>query len=510
MLDQITTFLLEKGFVYKLQKDFVTYITSFSGTIKTEKYGIVPIILHFDTRIDDFPRAQLGIEIHNIFEPFHNPHIEKDFFICYKDNSVVFDKSKIEKCMDSVFSQIRHVLDDYEKDDMTEILREWKSYWYPEDTYYTTCVTIPDALRSSGKFLFEVKDVDFPEIKVIKISEIPSIKDCTWPIENILDLLNWIKNDYLKKEIESYIKKNIKYKIKTSTIAIYSEKEKMMFAISFIFTNSLFYVKKHHLNNNTVDLIYKGNSSVKRFWIDIINNQVLQQSNVNPNLRSLENKHISLIGAGTIGSNLAQILIRLGSGSLDDKPFEIIDNDTYEPENFTRHVLPFESFGENKANELAKFLKFSNPLLNICSSEKSIYDYDLQCSDFIIDATGEDCVTNYLNSLLFEKKNNAVLIISWVHVDGKYVSSLIIPDNTCVDYTTVYESEFGKKTNEKVFLPQRNSCSSIYVPFPIMLSQYAALLTTKCILDYMDNKTKKTTLYTQDTQSGEIQTKVFE
>ena len=128
MLDQITTFLLEKGFVYKLQKDFVTYITSFSGTIKTEKYGIVPIILHFDTRIDDFPRAQLGVEIHNIFEPFHNPHIEKDFFICYKDNSVVFDKSKIEKCMDFVFSQIRYVLDDYEKDDMTEILREWKSY----------------------------------------------------------------------------------------------------------------------------------------------------------------------------------------------------------------------------------------------------------------------------------------------------------------------------------------------------------------------------------------------
>lgn len=510
MLDQITTFLLEKGFVYKLQKDFVTYITSFSGTIKTEKYGIVPIILHFDTRIDDFPRAQLGIEIHNIFEPFHNPHIEKDFFICYKDNSVVFDKSKIEKCMDSVFSQIRHVLDDYEKDDMTEILREWKSYWYPEDTYYTTCVTIPDALRSSGKFLFEVKDVDFPEIKVIKIPEIPSIQNCDWPIETVSSLFAWLQNDIQKKEMELYIKRNLKYKRKTSTIAIYSEKEKMMFAISFIFTNSLFYVKKHHLNNNTVDLIYKGNSSVKRFWIDIINNQVLQQSNVNPNLRSLENKHISLIGAGTIGSNLAQILIRLGSGSLDDKPFEIIDNDTYEPENFTRHVLPFESFGENKANELAKFLKFSNPLLNICSSEKSIYDYDLQCSDFIIDATGEDCVTNYLNSLLFEKKNNAVLIISWVHVDGKYVSSLIIPDNTCVDYTTVYESEFGKKTNEKVFLPQRNSCSSIYVPFPIMLSQYAALLTTKCILDYMDNKTKKTTLYTQDTQSGEIQTKVFE
>lgn len=510
MLDQITTFLLEKGFVYKLQKDFVTYITSFSGTIKTEKYGIVPIILHFDTRIDDFPRAQLGIEIHNIFEPFHNPHIEKDFFICYKDNSVVFDKSKIEKCMDFVFSQIRHVLDDYEKDDMTEILREWKSYWYPEDTYYTTCVTIPDALRFSGKFLFEVKDVDFPEIKVIKIPEIPSIQNCDWPIETVSSLFAWLQNDIQKKEMELYIKRNLKYKRKTSTIAIYSEKEKMMFAISFIFTNSLFYVKKHHLNNNTVDLIYKGNSSVKRFWIDIINNQVLQQSNVNPNLRSLENKHISLIGAGTIGSNLAQILIRLGSGSLDDKPFEIIDNDTYEPENFTRHVLPFESFGENKANELAKFLKFSNPLLNICSSEKSIYDYDLQCSDFIIDATGEDCVTNYLNSLLFEKKNNAVLIISWVHVDGKYVSSLIIPDNTCVDYTTVYESEFGKKTNEKVFLPQRNSCSSIYVPFPIMLSQYAALLTTKCILDYMDNKTKKTTLYTQDTQSGEIQTKVFE
>lgn len=510
MLDQITTFLLEKGFVYKLQKDFVTYITSFSGTIKTEKYGIVPIILHFDTRIDDFPRAQLGIEIHNIFEPFHNPHIEKDFFICYKDNSVVFDKSKIEKCMDFVFSQIRHILDDYEKDDMTEILREWKSYWYPEDTYYTTCVTIPDALRFSGKFLFEVKDVDFPEIKVIKIPEIPSIQNCDWPIETVSSLFAWLQNDIQKKEMELYIKRNLKYKRKTSTIAIYSEKEKMMFAISFTFTNSAFNIKTHHLNNTSVDLIFNSKVTAKRYWVDIINNQILQQSNVNPNYLSLEDKKISLIGAGTIGSNLAQILIRLGAGSLQNKPFVIVDNDTYEPENFTRHVLPFESFGKSKSKELVNYLRWLNPLLEITYEAKSVYNCDLNNTDFIIDTTGEECVTNYLNSVHFNKKNNSVLIISWVHVDGLYVSSLIIPRKNCADYTTVYKNQFTNTSTVITSLPSRNSCSSIYVPFPIMLSQYAALLTTKCILDYMDNKTKKTTLYTQDTQSGEIQTKVFE
>lgn len=509
-MEKIAAFLLEKGFVYSSQKDFASYISYFSGVVETTKYGHIPIVLYFDTRIDDFPMAQLGKKIQSNFEPFHNPHIEKNYFICYKDNSVVFDKNRIEDSMNFVFSQIKHVLDDYDKDDMSEILKEWKSYWCGGCTYYTTIENIPDALSFSNRFLYETQNCNFQDIKVIKISEIPSIKDCAWPIENILDLLNWIKNDYLKKEIESYIKNNIKYKMKTSTIAIYSKKEKMMFAISFIFNNSLFNIKKHHLNNASVDSVYEGNVFVKRFWIDIVNNKILQQSNVNPNLMSLEDKQISLIGAGTIGSNLAQILIRLGAGSINEKPLIIVDNDTYEPENFTRHILPFESFGKNKAKELAKFLKFSNPLLNICPLEKSIYNYDLQASEFIIDATGEDCVTNYLNSLLFERKTNAILIISWVHVDGKYVSSLIIPENNCVDYTAVCEREFGKKTSEKMLLPQRNSCSSIYVPFPIMLSQYAALLTTKCILDYMDNKTKKTTLYTQNTQTGEIQIKVFE
>lgn len=509
-IEEITTYLSEKGFVYTMQKDSASYIISFSGTIETKKYDFVPIILHFDTRIDDFPIAQLRSEIQASFEPFHNPHIEKEFFICYKDNSVVFDKNQIEESMDFVFSQIKHVLDDYEKDDMTEILKEWKSYWYPADTYYTTCVKIPDALESRNKFLVETKNIDFPEIKVIKIPEVPSIKNCNWPIETVSSLFAWLQNDIQEKEIELYIKRNLKYKRKTSTIAIYSEKEEMMFAISFTFTSSAFNIKKHHLNNTSIDLVYKSKVAVKRYWIDIINNQILQQSNVNPNFLSLEDKKISLIGAGTIGSNLAQILIRLGAGSLQNKPFVIVDYDTFEPENFTRHVLPFESFGKSKAIELANYLRWLNPLLEITYEAKSVYNYDLDNTDFIIDTTGEDCVTNYLNTVHFDKKNNSVLIISWVHVDGLYVSSLIIPGKNCADYTTVYKNQFSNTSTDRISLPSRNSCSSIYVPFPIMLSQYAALLTTKCIRDYMNNKINKTTLYTQNTQTGEIQIKYFE
>lgn len=509
-LEKLTTFLLEKGFVYTFCKNLPNYISSFSGSIKTEKYDLVPIILYFDTRIDDFPRAQLGIEIQNTFEPFHNPHIEKNFFICYKDNSVVFDKNQIDESMDFVFSQIKHVLDDYEKDDMTEILKEWKSYWYGESTYYTTCETIPTTLQFRNKFLYEPRNIDFPEIKVFTFPEIPSIKDCPWPIENISALFDWIKNDFQKKEIELYIKRNIKYKTKISTIAFYSEKEKMMFAISFIFSDSLFNIKKHHLNNSSVDFIYKSKATVKRFWIDIINNKTLQQSNVNPNYLSLEDKKITLIGAGTIGSNLAQILIRLGAGSLQNKPLVIVDNDSYEPENFTRHVLPFESFGKSKAIELVNYLRWLNPLLEINGEVKSVYNYDLDNTDFIIDATGEDCITKYLNSVHFDQKNNSVLIISWVHVDGLYVSSLIIPGKNCADYTTVYKNQLTNTLSDRTTLPRRNSCSSIYVPFPIMLSQYAALLTTNCILDYMNNKINKTTLYTQNTQTGEIQIKSFE
>ena len=90
------------------------------------------------------------------------------------------------------------------------------------------------------------------------------------------------------------------------------------------------------------------------------------------------------------------------------------------------------------------------------------------------------------------------------------MSSLIIPGKNCADYTTVYKNQFTNTSTVITSLPSRNSCSSIYVPFPIMLSQSAALLTTKCIRDYMNNTIDKTTLYTQDTQTGEIQIKFFE
>ena len=52
--------------------------------------------------------------------------------------------------------------------------------------------------------------------------------------------------------------------------------------------------------------------------------------------------------------------------------------------------------------------------------------------------------------------------------------------------------------------PKRNSCSSVFVPFPIIVSQQAALLTCRVLLDFLNNKIDNTMFYTQDIESGLI------
>lgn len=84
-------------------------------------------------------------------------------------------------------------------------------------------------------------------------------------------------------------------------------------------------------------------------------------------------KKIALIGAGTLGSNLANILIRNGSGLPNtEATLVIIDNDIFEPENFSRHHLGLNYVGLPKAAALAHDLKIRNPYANIQEKINSV------------------------------------------------------------------------------------------------------------------------------------------
>ena len=113
----------------------------------------------------------------------------------------------------------------------------------------------------------------------------------------------------------------------------------------------------------------------------------------------IEMKKILLIGAGTLGSAVAEIIAR--SGLVD---ITVVDNDKLEPHNLARHLLGGESIGSSKSESLAEYL---NALFAEGKPVKAINENFLQMdeksridlvnnSDFILDCSASIAVQRML------------------------------------------------------------------------------------------------------------------
>lgn len=137
-----------------------------------------------------------------------------------------------------------------------------------------------------------------------------------------------------------------------------------------------------------------------------------------PGLEGLEQKRITLIGCGSIGSKIAANLAASGVNR-----FCLVDCDFYEPNNSVRHELGVESFGLEKERALLNRLTSLNPASfansalyrfqvggNYPSSQElQFYDHVKQ-SDLLIDAAGMHGVSHFLNRLACEMKIPAIFV----------------------------------------------------------------------------------------------------
>jgi hypothetical protein len=117
---------------------------------------------------------------------------------------------------------------------------------------------------------------------------------------------------------------------------------------------------------------------------------------------------ILVIGAGCIGASIAELLVRGGVDTLG-----IIDEDTLETGNLSRHTLLIDDLSDSKAIRLAKRLNGASPNVKITAynymlDEDNIRDI-LVHYNVIIDCTGENDVLQDLSTLQSDKDK---LIIS--------------------------------------------------------------------------------------------------
>lgn len=500
MIQKITKYLADYNFTSCFKPDLCNKYYIYSGYIDTNRYGNIEIELFFKKDILTFPIAIIGEKSINIFKAYHFPHMSKTSLgldLCYHDNSIVFDTTNIPDSIKFVMNSLKQILDTVQEDDMNEIIPEFNSYWDIHKTYFCNFENdIPSYVIQDGDWLRETKVYNENCIPIFFIERIPNIQGINWPPKTHEDIIEWIQDDAISKEIKR--KQKLFLDI---TLIIYTQNEKQLFGIHFIYQNE---IKKSKHKSRTQKKQFLNKYDTIRFWVENVTRKNLLQSNLNESFPDLSDYDIALVGGGTIGSNLLQQLIRFGAGFSIEHKIAIIDNDDYMPENYSRHILSFSSFGKNKALELKKSILTSNPLINIESFSDTISKYSLDTFNIIIDTTGEENVTDFINKMHKSLDCNTVLIISWIKTDGKEVNCLIIPDTKATCHECFKHSEFYFRKDIPENFPKRNSCSSVYVPFPIIVSQQAASLTSRVLLDFVNNKIHNTMLYTQDLKTGLI------
>lgn len=125
-------------------------------------------------------------------------------------------------------------------------------------------------------------------------------------------------------------------------------------------------------------------------------NWALSRDQDAPVLTSRRAKRVLLLGCGSLGSPVAELLARGGIGEL-----HLLDKELFNSENCARHVLGAADIGLGKAASLAKRLRLAVPGVNVKAITALAADWVRSVSkpntyDLVIDCTGESSVRTVL------------------------------------------------------------------------------------------------------------------
>jgi molybdopterin/thiamine biosynthesis adenylyltransferase len=204
----------------------------------------------------------------------------------------------------------------------------------------------------------------------------------------------------------------------------------------------------------------------------------------------LKGKRIKVIGNGAIGSYLAQALVRLGAGS-GNGTLSLIDPDNMKPENLGRHALGYPALFKAKAQVLKEELQRQFPMANIESivgdvrSEPQLFDCDL-----VIDATGEESVSEWINAQRLHVSPLTPVLHVWILGNGSAVQTLWCQGRKTACYrclikpSTLGHREARFPVLSEIPLRRQIGCTS-FSPYSVSAPMGAASLATEILVDWM-------------------------
>lgn len=204
----------------------------------------------------------------------------------------------------------------------------------------------------------------------------------------------------------------------------------------------------------------------------------------------LRDKRITLVGCGAIGSYLAQSLVRLGAG-LGRGSLTLVDPDTLQPENLGRHVLGYSALFTPKALAMRDELLKQFPLSKIESVVTSVVNHQqLFAEDLVIDATGEESVSELLNGWRLERNMEMPILHVWIKGNGECVQSLWADQSGAGCFRCLKPADDQHYRQDRFHLlnnpPQKRQIGChAFTPYAVSSPMQAAALAIDTVIDWM-------------------------
>lgn len=173
-----------------------------------------------------------------------------------------------------------------------------------------------------------------------------------------------------------------------------------------------------------------------------IDDRYLAQRNI-PKSKTLAGKRIALVGCGTIGGYLSDMLVKAGAGSCGGK-LTLVDFDGLLPQNIGRHRLGFPDLLSNKAEAMAKELKRLSPGVEVHALPVDVRQAQLGKLDLLIDATGEESLGHWLCG---RYRAPTPMLSVWIEGPGTAVRALLRTNASGACYRCLWQKPQKRRTS---------------------------------------------------------------
>ncbi len=496
--------LAARGFAY-VGRDPRGWLRFEGPLLRAERLHPVEVLV--DPRGQKIPVVRL-LDIPAALRPIA-PHLSSDGTLCYlAEGGIVLDvfdrPGQVCACLDRAEEVFSKVL----RGEMTEDLEdEFVAYWEGGPCFLDAQPGSPKPLQgvlfrpqsSTPRFAI-TDDVQRTSKKLealngrgSKASVVPVRRMQTripprpmlgaWPPRTVGSLVAWQKrlDPIFGKQLDKCIAKAFRAGVAQTLILVESPKLTYGFAVHFnkvpIFARG---ARRHVVDRKAL----VRNSIVHRVACHRIDDAYVADRS-NPGQGTLAGRRILLIGCGTIGGYLADLLVKSGAGTADGE-LALADNDLMLAKNIGRHRLGFNSILRNKADALSSELARTHPGHKVTPLPVDALEIDLSTFDLVVDATGEEALSHLLVKKLQRPRFVPSLSI-WIEGPGTAVRGLLrdVADaacTRCLGEANAYPVVAGEI--EKRFAGV--GCEGLYVPFSITASLQAACLALEMALDWSE------------------------